>query len=83
MYGAISGTMGLVIGLGIALFSMVGAGLAPDGDAPAWLGPVFGVGAIIFLPIFYGVMGLIGGALSAVFYNVFASLVGGVTVDVE
>jgi hypothetical protein len=31
----------------------------------------------------YGVMGLIGGALGAVLYNVFAGMVGGVDLEIE
>ena len=37
----------------------------------------------VALPIFYGVMGLLAGALGAVLYNVFAGMVGGVAIDVE
>ena len=46
-------------------------------------GPLLGVGGVIALPIIYGVMGVIGGALGAVLYNVFAGMVGGVQVEVE
>ena len=83
IYGVIMATMGLIIGLFFGLFSVVGAGLAQDPDTPQWLMPIFGVGAIIFLPLFYGVMGVIGGAIGAAIYNVFAGIVGGVSVDVE
>jgi len=84
IYGVITATIGLVIGLFVALFSVVGTGLAGgDADTPAWLMPIFGVGAIIFLPLFYGVMGIVSGAIGAAIYNVFAGIVGGVSVDVE
>lgn len=36
---------------------------------------------MIALPILYGVMGLIGGAIGALLYNAFAALVGGVELD--
>ena len=77
MYGAISGAFGLVIGCMFALASVVGAGFSdtPDG---AIFGPIFGVGAIVILPIIYGVMGLVAGAIGALLYNVFAGMVGGV-----
>ena len=84
IYGTITGTFGLIAGVCLALFSMIGAGPAAQaGDAPAWLGPIFGVGAIVFLPLLYGVMGLVGGALSAGLYNLFAGMVGGVELDLQ
>jgi len=44
---------------------------------------MFGMGAIVFLPIFYGVMGIVMGALTAVLYNLFAGLVGGIELDIQ
>jgi len=82
IYGAISLAVGLLIGLCFALLSMVGAGFAESSEA-AFFGPMLGVGAVIALPIFYGVMGFIGGALGAALYNVFAGMVGGVRIEVE
>lgn len=82
VYGALAGAMGLLFGLIFAAASAIGLGLS-EGDQPAWLGAMFGVGAIVFLPLFYGVMGLVMGAISAALYNVFARLVGGVRIDVE
>ena len=82
IYGAISAAFGLVIGCVFALASLVGAGMA-DSTESAFLGPIFGAGAIVALPIFYGVMGLIGGAVGALLYNVFAGMVGGVSIEVE
>ena len=82
MYGAITAAMGLLFGLGIALFSVVGAGLA-DSTQSAVLGPRVGVGAVIFLPIMYGVMGFVMGVIGAALYNLFASMVGGVEIHTE
>jgi hypothetical protein len=83
IYGVISATIGLLIGLFLALFSLAGAGLANDPDGPAWLMPIFGVGAIVVLPLFYGVMGVVSGAISAAIYNLFAGMVGGISIEVE
>lgn len=44
---------------------------------------LFGVGAIIFLPIMYGIMGFIGGAIMAFVYNVVAGIAGGVELELE
>lgn len=82
IYGAISAGIGLLIGLCFALASMVGAGFAESREVSLF-GPMLGVGAVVALPIFYGVMGLIGGAISAVLYNLFAGMVGGVRLDLE
>jgi len=86
--GATYAALGLLIGLMFAAFSMVGAGIASaaregeGGGLPAGLGALFGVGAIIIAPIFYGVCGLIFGAIGAALYNLFAGMVGGVEIEV-
>jgi hypothetical protein len=46
-------------------------------------GAFFGAGAIIILPIFYGVLGFVGGAIVALIYNVIAGMIGGLEIDVE
>ena len=82
--GVLYALLGLVIGFCVALFAMMGLGLAAaNSDAPAWFGPFFGVGAIIVLPIFYGVMGAIGGAIMGALYNVVAGITGGLEVEVQ
>lgn len=84
MYGVLSGSIGLLGGLCLAVFSVVGAGVIGRNDQmPGFMAAAFGVGAVIILPLLYGVMGIIVGALGAVLYNLFASLVGGVSVEVE
>lgn len=82
IYGALSAGMGLLIGLGLAAISTIGTGFAGS-DLPPFMSAMFGVGAIVILPIFYGVMGLVVGAVGAALYNVFAGTVGGVQIDVE
>jgi hypothetical protein len=44
---------------------------------------VFGVGAVVVLPVFYGLMGFVGGLLSSALYNLVARTVGGVELEVE
>ena len=43
----------------------------------------FGAAAIVVLPIFYGVIGAIGGLVTAFLYNLVAGVVGGIEIDVE
>jgi len=85
VYGAMMATLGLIFGACFALFSLVGVGIAGanNPDIPSWVGAVLGVGAVIFLPLFYGGMGLVMGALMAALYNVFAGMVGGIDIDVN
>ncbi len=85
MYGAIAAAMGLLIGIFIALFSMVaGAGLGGlnEGMNPLFAS-MFGIGAVIALPIFYGCTGFVAGAVGAALYNAFAGMVGGVEIQTE
>ena len=83
MYGAIAAAMGLLFGVFIAIFSLAGAGLAGDDGPGGLMAPMLGVGAVLALPIFYGVMGFVAGAVGALFYNAFAGIVGGVEVQTE
>jgi hypothetical protein len=85
---ALYGGLGLIFGVLVALISLAGAGLASmakDSGAPAagLMSAMFGVGAIILLPLLYGIMGLIFGALTAGLYNLFAGIVGGVEVQLD
>jgi hypothetical protein len=87
--GAMYGAAGLIFGVIFGVAALIGFGfssqLAPDNaDAPpAFLGALFGVGAIVFLPLLYGLLGLVIGAISAALYNLFAGLVGGLEVELE
>ena len=83
MYGALSAAGGLLAGLLFACIALVGSGFAPrNEEMPAFVGALFGVGAIFILPIFYGLLGLLIGALGGALYNVFAGMVGGIEIDV-
>jgi hypothetical protein len=83
--GAIYAVIGLIGGCIVAAISLPSVGLmsTANSDMPSWLGPMFGVGAIVIAPIFYGVMGLIIGALTAVVYNVVAGVAGGLDLEVQ
>lgn len=79
MYAAI----GLLLGLGMAAaFSLVP--MARDNSGlPGFLAPMLGIGSVVVMPIMYGAAGLVIGAISAVIYNLFAGIVGGVELDLE
>ena len=50
---------------------------------PIILTLLFGIGAIVFFPIFYGIMGFVMGIISAVLYNFVSSKIGGLEFEVE
>jgi hypothetical protein len=89
LYGALSATMGLFIGAIFALIAMAGgmAGAMKEsgigGLGAGAIGMMFGVGAIIFLPLLYGTLGLVTGAIMAALYNLLAGLLGGIELDTE
>src|SRR5688572_27179154 len=90
LYGGLSAVMGLLFGAIVAIVALLGgmAGAAvPDASTSGFptgaLGALFGVGAIVLLPIFYGVLGIIMGALTAALYNLFAGLFGGIELDIQ
>ena len=80
LMGAMYAAIGLILGAIFALLALLGAGLGGDAGAA---GMMFGVGAVVFLPIFYGVLGFIGGALMALVYNVVAGIAGGLELELE
>lgn len=79
--GVLYGLMGLLFGAFISLFSLVGSAFAPK-DA-GMLGMLFGMGAVVVLPIFYGILGFIMTLIMAALYNLIAGWVGGVELDVQ
>jgi len=79
-------TIGLVAGALLSLASVFAASAGWNFGqdlAHTWLSVLFGAGAIIILPIVYGIMGLIVGFLVSVVYNTIARTVGGVEIDLE
>jgi len=80
--GVLYALLGLIMGLFFSLFSFVGAVFGAGSDA-GMFGAIFGLGAIILMPIFYGVLGFIGGAIIAWLYNKIATYMGGVEVEFD
>ena len=80
--GVLYTLMGLIFGVFFSIFSMIGAAFGGGGDS-GMLGVIFGVGAIILMPIFYGVLGFIAGGIMAWIYNKVADWMGGVEVEFD
>lgn len=77
--GAFGVCIGLLVGFIFALVTIVGA--LAGGNAV--VGILFGVGAIIIAPAFYGFLMFVGGCISALLYNFVAGMAGGVKIRVE
>jgi len=79
--------LGLVLGIFMAFISMVAGGLGSMSQSAAPGAKLFGLGmglgAIIFFPICYGLIGGIFAAIGAAIYNVVAGWVGGLEVDIS
>lgn len=81
--------IGLVIGGLYALFAVLGGGamMAMGGESESAPGGgmmiVMGLAAIVIAPIFYGVLGFIGGVISAFFFNLAAKYTGGLDLEVQ
>jgi Transmembrane domain of unknown function (DUF3566) len=81
------GILGLILGILMALFSMLAGSVATmgGGGSAAGLGMMagFGLASIIIFPLIYGVCGGVFAALGALIYNLVAGWVGGLEVDIS
>ena len=89
MYGLLMFLFGLIFGviygLILIVFGAAISAMGPGRDAAAGgVGTVaMGIGMMIGLPLFYGVLGFIMGAIGAVIYNAVAGIIGGVKFELE
>ncbi len=77
MLGMTYACIGLLLGGIVTLLSL--AGMAGGGKGLQAL--VIGVGSVIIVPIFYGIIGFIGGIISAAIYNMVAGMAGGIEIE--
>jgi hypothetical protein len=77
--------LGLIFGAFFALFSLLGAaiGVANSQSSDAVASLLFGAGSVIFLAIFYGILGFVLGLITALLYDLGGWLVGGIRLDSE
>ena len=80
--GVLYAAIGLVVGVIVSFAAMIG-GFADYNEFGAFTGGLVGIGAIIVLPIFYGVLGLVVAVIAAWLYNLAAGYVGGIEIDVQ
>ncbi len=83
--GILYAAMGFIVGAILALVSLIysGMGAMTAKSGGLLFGTMFGVGAVIFLPLLYGVMGLVMGFIGAVIYNWVAGKVGGIEIETD
>jgi hypothetical protein len=86
MIGALYALFSLIFVPFILLFMTIGsmAARSQGGNVPA-LPFMFGmgVGFVVFIPVIYGVLGFIFGALAALIYNLLAKPLGGFALEFE
>jgi hypothetical protein len=81
MMGCLYAVLGLIEGAIFSLVSVLGATFGShEGLFP---GALFGVLAIIFLPLIAGVIGFIGGIIVGALYNVASGMIGGIELEFE
>jgi hypothetical protein len=87
IYGVLCVLIGLLAGIAVAgvawaMSQAFGSATGPEAYSEG-LGFLFGTGAIISYPIFYGVFGFVIGFLSSVIYNWVAARIGGIELEFE
>src|SRR5690348_3309659 len=79
--------VGLVLGVIVSLLSVAGAfateGFAANPTLRPGVGVLFGVGAIVVLPLMYGAFGFVGTLVFTWLYNTLAKVMGGVEIDLQ
>ena len=78
--------IGVIYGFAFMIFGAAISSLAPQGDSQAMGGVgaiVIGLVIMIAVPILYGILGFIGGAIGALVYNLAAGVVGGLKFELE
>ena len=83
--GLLYAVIGLLVGACVSLVMMSIGNFMPQEEVPAagMISMMFGAGAIVILPIFYGVLGFVGGAIVAFAYNLIAGWTGGIELEVQ
>jgi hypothetical protein len=93
--GILYGGLGLIAGLIVSIISLFGSIFGRTmmqnaysystqrGSQDNIISMLFGFGAIIFLPILYGILGFIGGLIAGFIANLALRITGGIEVKIE
>ena len=77
----VMGVLYLLLGIVFLVFMLVFSRAMPGAPGGAFPGFGYGMGMIVLLPVFYAILGVVFGALTAALYNVVAGMLGGVEID--
>lgn len=80
--GMLYALLGLVFGILMSLISLAVGTVAPQ-QSGGPLAALFGVAAVIVMPVFYGAIGFVGSLIMAGLYNWLAGVVGGVRLELR
>ncbi len=80
--GTVYAILGLVFGAMFSVASLAG-GFGSDTAEGMGLGAMMGIGALFAFPVGYGVLGFVTSLIGAWLYNILASVVGGIELDVQ
>ena len=80
IFGLLYGCMGLIF---VPIFLIMGLVGAMTGPKEFPLGGVLGIVLAFVMPVFYGGMGFVMGAIGALLYNLIAGWIGGFEVQLE
>lgn len=80
IFAVIQGAIGIFIGFLFLLFALVGAAFMPAQDR---LGMVGMIVVAVLMPVAYGVMGFVMGAIWAAVYNLTAQSIGGLELQLD
>lgn len=78
--------IGVIYGFAFMIFGAAISSLVPQAESQAMGGVgaiVIGLIIMIVVPIFYGILGFIGGTIGALVYNLAAGVVGGLKFELE
>jgi hypothetical protein len=67
----------------IVLFALIGAAVGAQTGTPVQFGPLAAVLLAVFMPVFYGAIGFVFGAIAAFIYNLVAGWVGGIEFELQ
>jgi hypothetical protein len=79
--GALYAIIGFIIGGMLSLAALAGA--FGGNSAPRPFPAVFGLAAVVILPVLYGCLAFVMTLISATLYNVLAGTLGGVELDIQ
>ncbi len=81
VFGVLYAILRLIAGFLITMVALLGSGLQGGGGG---LSPMlFGVAAVVMVPLLYGAIGFIGGIIVAAVYNVVVTIAGGIELEIE